>query len=401
MTKIAVIGAGAAGLSCAIMLKHKNKDLSITVYESNDRVGKKLSTTGNGRCNITNINLSVDRYHGDSEFAQKILAKFDYNSQKSFFERLGVPFVIEEDGKVYPMSLQASSVVDALRFEAQDLHINIELSKTITSVIKVNDKFKIEEETYDAVVIATGGKAGGKNIQTVGYDILKKFGHKIEPLYPSLVQLKTDTSIIKQLKGIKIKGSITIKTLTSNKTESGEILFCDYGISGPPVLQVSRLANEASPIVTIDFLPNISKTELLNMLTKRINMHPNRNIAELFTGFLNKRIGQVMSKLANCNLNDKCTTISKKQLDHVCSLLKEFELNVIGTNGFENSQVTAGGAQTNQFFDNLMSKKAKGLFAVGEILNVDGDCGGFNLAFAWASASVASDGIVEFIENRK
>ena len=130
-------------------------------------------------------------------------------------------------------------------------------------------------------------------------------------------------------------------------------------------------------------------------------MHPNRNIAELFTGFLNKRIGQVMSKLANCNLNDKCTTISKKQLDHVCSLLKEFELNVIGTNGFENSQVTAGGAQTNQFFDNLMSKKAKGLFAVGEILNVDGDCGGFNLAFAWASASVASDGIVEFIENRK
>ena len=401
MKKVAIIGGGASGLCCAIMLKRLNIDIDVTIFESNDRVGKKLAITGNGRCNISNEQLSADRYHGDAKFAKKIIDNFDFQNQKKFFDSIGLPFIIEENGKAFPMSLQAGSVVDILRFECSELKINILLSSKVEKVIKNNNAFTVfsnnKSYDFDAVITATGGKAGGKIADDSGYKILKSLGHKIEPLFPAIVQMKTETDIIRSLKGVKVVGKITLFSGDFHKTDMGEILFCDYGISGPPVLQLSRYSNENKCCVEIDFMPDFSHDELVNIINKRIEHQKNRLTSELFTGFINKRLGQVVLKMSECNLNDVCKTISCKQIDNLATLLKCFRLTVIGNTGFSNAQVTAGGAQTNQFFDNLMSKKVKGLFAIGEILNVDGDCGGFNLAFAWASANAAANGVIEYL----
>lgn len=403
MKNIAIIGSGASGLACAIMLKSKMPALDVTIYEANDRVGKKIAITGNGRCNISNSNASLNNYHGDSMLAQKLLDDFDFEKQCEFFNELGVIITKELDGKAYPLSYQASSVVDALRFSVEELNINLKLSCPVSSVEKnKNGGFivtsKAEQKEFSAVVVATGGKAGGKIASDSGYLLLKKLGHKIENLFPAIVQIKTETELVKQLKGIKINGNITIKSGQNARTEYGEILFCDYGLSGPPVLQVSRLANLENPIITLDLLPSMDKSELISVLKSRIALHPRRPVSELFTGFLNKRLGQVVCKSINISINQPCTNISNENIVAIANKIKAFDLKAKGTTGFDNAQVTAGGAQTSQFFDNLMSKKVKGLFAAGEVLNVDGDCGGYNLAFAWASANTVANSAIEYLK---
>lgn len=403
MNNIAIIGAGASGLACAIMLKTKIPTLDITIYELNDRVGKKISVTGNGRCNISNSNASQNNYHGDSLLAQKLLNDFDFEKQTEFFNKLGVIITKENDGKAYPLSYQASSVVDALRFSVEELNIKLKLSCPVSSIEKdKNSGFivtsKAERKKFSAVVVATGGKAGGKIASDSGYILLKKLGHKIENIFPAIVQIKTETDLVKQLKGIKINGNITIKTKQNIRTEYGEILFCDYGLSGPPVLQVSRLANFDNPIVSLDLLPSMEEKILISELKSRIALHPNRPVSELFTGFLNKRLGQIVCKSCNISINQPSSNITNENIIAIAKKIKDFSLKVKGTTGFDNAQVTAGGAQTTQFFDNLMSKKAKGLFATGEVLNVDGDCGGYNLAFAWASANTAANSVIEYLK---
>jgi predicted Rossmann fold flavoprotein len=299
------------------------------------------------------------------------------------------------------MSLQASSVVDALRFEMEDLKIGLKLSEKVCSIIKNGNSFTVETEKrsydYSATIIACGGKTYGKISSDSGYTLLKSLGHKIESLFPAIVQIKTSPEICKQLKGVKINGAITIKSNNETATEKGEILFCDYGISGPPVLQLSRLANCKNAIAIIDMLPEINSRQLHDALLYRLNKFKSRPLSELFTGFLNKRIGQVLIKSIGYNINQLCSEFKTSDLPKLINSLKGLELSLKGTTGFENAQVTAGGAQTTQFFDNCMSKKAKGLFAIGEVLNVDGDCGGFNLAFAWASAHAAADGVINYL----
>ncbi len=405
MNKVAIIGGGAAGLCCAIMIKQLNKNIDVTIFEKNDRVAKKLSITGNGRCNITNQNLTENKYHGETDFAINTINRFDFNKQKDFFNSIGLPFSIENDGKAYPMSYQASSVVDILRFEASDLNVKILLSNNVKDITRKNDLFIVNSNDklyeYSSVVLATGSNAGLKVSDFSGYDILKKFGHKIEPLFPSLVQIKTETDLVKQLKGIKVQGKITIDSSEGIKSEFGEILFCDYGLSGPPTLQISRLAKGNSPEIVIDILPDFTQNNLKKIINQRINHNPNRIASELFTGFMNKRLGQVILKKSGCNINDCCNKITDKQIDLIVKNIKFFKLKVLGTTGFENAQVSAGGAQTAQFFDNMMSKKVKGLFAIGEILNVDGDCGGYNLAFAWSSANAAARGISDYLSKKE
>ena len=399
MCNIAIVGGGASGLCCAILLKRQCKKISVTIYEAKERVGKKLAVTGNGRCNISNAFLDRHRYHGDAEFAMNIISKFDFSNQKSFFESIGVPFV-EANGKAYPRSLQAASVVDALRFEAEELGVNIRLSDTVDSIERIGNKFIIKNKEYDAVLLATGGIAGSKNLNNYGYDILRKFGHKIEQPFPSLVQIETDTDIVRQLQGIKIQADIIIETHNRTKRESGELLFCEYGISGPPVLQISRLVSASHSTIKIDITPEYTKEELTEFISQRVIHNPTRKISELFAGFINKKLSHVIFKKVGININDTCNTINHSKINELANELKSFTLKAKRTKGFENAQVTAGGAQTAQFFDTLMSKKVKGLFIAGELLNVDGDCGGFNLAFAWASAYVASQGIIDYIENR-
>ncbi len=402
MTDCLIIGGGAAGLSLAVMLKTELPELSVKLLEKADRVGKKLATTGNGRCNITNSQLLPERYHGDCEFAAEILQNFGFEAQKEFFNSIGVLFCEEDDGKCYPKSLQATSVVDALRFKADELGVETLLNTSVKEVKRDDGGFSVicADKTFKAktVVVAVGGEAGGKLGSADGYSILKSMGHKIEKVFPSVVQLKTDTAFVRQLKGVKIDALVTAKSDSGFRQEFGEVLFCDYGLSGPPILQVSRLFEGGNMTISLDIVPDMSESDIKAELTKRVNTFAERPLTELFTGFLHKRLGQVVLKYAGVDVNLPCKALNEKQIEKTAKTVKSFTFKVLGNLGFENAQVTAGGAQCAQFFTSCMSKKAKGLFAIGEVLNVDGDCGGFNLAFAWGSAFACKNGIKEIFK---
>ncbi len=399
--EVGIIGGGACGLAAAVMLKRELPKARVTVLEAAERVGRKLAVTGNGRCNITNLQLEQGCYHGDSALAARLLERFGYREQREFFRSLGVLFCHDERGRVYPMSLQAGSVVDALRFEALELGVRLLTGTRALQVARSDGGFALETTAggmeFCALLVAAGGSAGGKLGGEDGYAILKGLGHKIEPVFPSLVQLRTETSLVRQLKGIKVQGAVTLRSGDGARSEQGEILFCDYGISGPPVLQVSRLARGEDPRVELDLLPEMQQAHIASHLLEMARLHPERPAGELFAGFINKRLGQVLLKSCGGSPAAPAGQLGEEVVRALASAIKGLELPVTGTAGFREAQVSAGGASTAQFFENLMSKKARGLFAAGEVLNVDGDCGGYNLAFCWASAHAAAQGIAEYL----
>lgn len=403
-----IIGGGAAGLCCAISLKSENPQLSVAVAEQLSRVGKKLITTGNGRCNITNKNISLDRYHSKNlKFCEFILKNYGVGKITDFFNALGVCFVYEDNGKAYPYSLQASSVVDALRFKCDETGVETYTDTAVTQVKKSGNIFEVSAsgETYfsKTVLFATGLFAGGSKLGSngTGFNILKNMGYKAVNTYPAIVQLKTETDTVRQLKGIKVNADVTLKT--DNKVirkEYGEVLFCDYGLSGPPILQLSGEIHNysAQNYIYLDLCPETAFDTLFDMLKSRKEFLKLRNNEEFLTGFLNKRVGQVILKLCNITLNSKVSNLDDNDLRNVASKIKKFGFKVTGNTGYENSQVTAGGIDTLQFDETtMMSKTDKGLFCAGEILDVYGDCGGFNLTFAFGSAMCASDGIIKYL----
>lgn len=402
-TDIAVIGGGAAGLIAAITAKRKNTNLSVTLIEGLDRVGKKLITTGNGRCNITNLDLSLSHFHGeDREFCRYALSRFGYNEIKEFFESIGVDFVAEGD-RVYPASLQAASVVDALRFECDRIGVETVTSCKITDIKRSAD-FTLfaegEKFTARAVIVATGLFSGGDKIGSDGsiFRLLKNMGIAAVKATPSLVQLKTETDYVKQLKGIKTVATASLlrdgKTISQN---TDEVLFCDYGLSGPAILQISRESarDEGKYEVSLDLYPNTEKTALTASIIKRIELLKSRTLEEFFTGALNKRLGQVVLKYCGFKLSDSALSLTEKDAEKIAAALKDFRFRVLSNTGFLNSQVTAGGLSTREFDPETMEcKKRSGLYCVGEILDIDGDCGGFNLSFAWASGMLAAESAV-------
>ncbi len=405
-TDIAVIGGGAAGLVAAICAKRKKPSLDVTVIEGLDRVGKKLITTGNGRCNITNLNLALNRFHGENaEFCQNVFSKFGYEEIRDFFGSLGVDF-INEDDRVYPASLQAASVVDALRFECDRLGINTVLNTKITDIKKGNSFTLVSNDDVfnaKAVIVASGLFSGGEKIGSDGsvFRILKNMGLSSVKATPSLVQLKTETDWVKQLKGIKTYAKATLlrngKKVCAN---TDEVLFCDYGLSGPAILQISRASarDDNKYEVSLDLYPNKSLEALTASLIKRTALLKERTLEDFFTGTLNKRLGQIILKYSGFRLSNSTDTLSDNDAVKIANTLKDFRFKVTSNTGFLNSQVTAGGLSTNEFDpDSMMCKKIKGLFAAGEILDIDGDCGGFNLSFAFASGMLAAEGAVNYL----
>ena len=405
-TDIAVIGGGAAGLIAAITAKRKAPNLSVTLIEGLDRVGKKLITTGNGRCNITNTDLSLSHFHSeDKEFCAYPLSRFGYSEIKAFFESIGVDFVAEGD-RVYPASLQAASVVDALRFECEKSGVETVTSCKITD-IKKGAEFALvsadEKFTARAIIVATGLFSGGEKIGSDGgiFRLLKNMGIAAVKATPSLVQLKTETDFVKQLKGIKVDAKATLlregKAVAEN---TDEVLFCDYGLSGPAILQISRESarDERKYEVSLDLYPTTEKALLTESLAKRIALLSERTLEEFFTGALNKRLGQVVLKYCDFKLSDPVSTLKKADAEKIAATLKDFRFRVLSNTGFLNSQVTAGGLSVKEFENKtMMCKKIKGLFAAGEILDVDGDCGGFNLSWAWSSGTLAAESAVDYL----
>ena len=399
---VIIIGGGAAGLCAAVAVKQKNPALSVRLLEALPRVGKKLAATGNGRCNITNKNIIKERYHGkNTDFAVYALSRFRGKKTEEFFHSIGVDFVFEED-KGYPASLQAASVVDCLRFAAEESGVilctetkvtNIQLSGGLYKVIAGNLNFLTKN-----VIVAAGLLSGGDRLGSDGQmlALLKKAGFKTVKAYPAIVQLKTEPEIVRQLKGVKVNSLVSLKS--DNKLlrqEYGEVLFCDYGLSGPPILQVSGAAVKAQKaVISLDLIPEKSLEALTNELCERIKLLKSRSTDEFFTGIMNKRLGQVIIKSAGYRLNTPVSSLDNSSAKKIASFIKDFRFNITGNTGFINSQVTSGGLDTEQFDPKtMMSRDYKGLYAIGEILDIDGDCGGFNLQWAWSSALCAAESI--------
>lgn len=399
---VIIIGGGAAGLCSAIAIKQKNPALSVRLLEALPRVGKKLATTGNGRCNITNKNILKERYHGkNTDFAMYALSLYSGKKTEDFFHAIGVDFVFEGD-KGYPASLQAASVVDCLRFAAEEVGViictetkvtNIQLSGGLYKVISGNMSFLAEN-----VIIAAGLLSGGERLGSDGQilALLKKSGFSTVKTYPAIVQLKTEPETVRQLKGIKVNANVRLKSNDRLlRQEYGEVLFCDYGLSGPPILQVSGAAATAqSPVISLDLMPEKTLEALKTELQERISLLSFRTADEFFTGMMNKRLGQVLIKSAGYKLNMSVSAFDNNAAQKTAALIKNFNFTVTGNTGFINSQVTSGGLDTRQFDPKtMMSRECKGLYAIGEILDIDGDCGGFNLQWAWSSALCAADAI--------
>lgn len=394
---IVIVGGGAAGLVAGIEAKRQNPALKVALLEQEDRVGKKLLVTGNGRCNLTNTSGLHDRYYGDIAFAYTGFETFGVEQTLSWMETCGISTIELEEGKVYPRSLQAGSVVDQLRFALEELGVQLLNGYGVTAIEKGNP-FGLHTQcgiVYGTkVLIATGGKSGLKPSQKAnGYDLLKELGHTCTPLYPAIVQITTEKTPIRPLKGIKVEGWVTAQTNGEERKEFGEILFTEYGISGPPVLQVSSLLSQnGGGKVILDMVPDLSFGEIKDEISRRCKAFSHRPCEELLTGFMNKRLGQTLVKLAGVEkLSRFCGELTAKEQSAIAGICKKFVLEANGTNGWKQAQVTGGGVNAKEFSPITMeSKKVKGLFAAGELLNVTGDCGGFNLQWAWTSGILAA-----------
>lgn len=400
MQKVLVIGGGAAGMMAAISAKKHGAD--VTILERNNRVGKKILATGNGRCNYTNINLSINNYHGkNSKFPYSCLSQFNVYDTIDFFEGLGITPFIEENGKVFPMSLQSSSVLDVLRFELECLGIEVFTEAFVIDIYK-DDKFIVTLEdgrkfNGDSIILATGGKAApNTGSDGNGYRLAEKFGHTIEYTFPGLVQLKLEGNFFKQVEGVKIIGIAELyEGERFIRRDEGDILFTNYGISGPPILQISRTANQLlnegkKPQIKISIIKDRNKEELEDYLQYRFSFMKKKTIEIGLIGLINKRLIIPILKEIGVDRNKYIAHISKEEIKRISKILTDLRFNVIGSKSWDNAQVTAGGVKTGEINNSTMeSKLVKGLYFAGEIVDVDGDCGGFNLQWAWSSGYVA------------
>ena len=388
---IAVIGGGASGLIAAISAKNENTD--VTIYEKEKRVGRKILATGNGRCNMTNTTASYNDYHSlDIKFIYPTIERFWVDKTLDFFENIGILWKEEDEGKVYPYSDTASAVLDVLRQRLEKIGVITECEFGVKKIKKQNNQFIIEDKNgkrkrADRVIIATGGMAGAQlGSDGSGYKLLESLGHKITKLYPSLVQIRTQTDTVKKLKGIKVNAKVSV----GDKEKTGEVLFTDYGISGPPVFWLSSYI-EGEKEITLDIMPEYSYTDISDMITKRVNTLGDIPLEDFFVGMLNKRVSQALLKHIGVEpLSRLASSLSRKEIQAISNIIKNFKLQIKGTSTWNNAQVTKGGADVSQFnADTMESKLVKGLYCCGEVLDVDGDCGGYNLQWAWSSGYIA------------
>ena len=393
---IGIIGAGASGMAAAITAA-EDPNVQVVLFERQARVGKKLLATGNGRCNLSNHNASAMNYHGENrEFVQPALEQYCAAETIDWFGALGLFTVTEENGRVYPYSDQANSVVDVLRFALMKDNITLHTGFEVRKVRKTLKGFSVQGETAtvscDRLIIACGGLAGTKlGGSMAGYKLLGMLGHRSTKLRPSLVQLKTDWKGITALKGVRANCDLRIQKNGILYAQSGgEIQFTDYGISGPVVFEVSRdvCFGAANWCALVDFLPDYTQEQVYDALCARRSTQ--LTVDELLTGIVHNRLGRTLTRAALLRDQIPISDLSDEDLRTVCRMLKSFEIDLTEPMGMDCAQVTAGGVKTEDFDPKTMeSVLVPGLYACGEVLDVDGDCGGYNLQWAWSSGRLA------------
>ena len=399
--KIAVIGGGASGMMAAVTAARHGAD--VCIFERNDRVGKKILVTGNGKCNFSNTNLAKEYYYCDDEdLLNSILQQFQTKDIISFFEQSGM-LIKDKNHYLYPASEQASTILDVFRIHLKKEQITV---RTDEKVIEVkwstkNNQFIVRSSRgdyyYDRVILSTGGKASPKTgSDGNGFLTARSFGHSIVPVVPALVQLRCNEQYLKSIAGVREDASIKL-VIDQRETisERGELQFTDYGVSGIVVFQLSRvaayaIAEKKNVKIYIDSLPNFSDTEYMEWMRERKELCRNaETVEEFFTGMIHKKLLHLFIRLAGLKPEEEYQKADLSKIDRVFQYCKQFVLEVNGTNQFDQAQVSAGGVLLQEVTMHMESKKRKGLFFSGEILNVDGKCGGYNLHWAWASGYVA------------
>lgn len=392
---VIVIGGGASGMAAAITAADRGH--AVTVLERQARVGRKLLSSGNGRCNLSSMAVARERYHGDPDFAWAVLQRFDVEDTLAWFKELGLFTVTEDGGRVYPYSNMAASVVDVLRFGLERRGVTVIAGSPVTGIRIKDNHFTVTTEegasTADAVILAAGGAAGGKVGGVMdGYRLAKALGHHRTQLYPAIVQLRTDPTYPRSLKGVKALAAVSVcRGYDVLATRTGEVLFTEYGVSGPAVFDVSRAASVGGEGLTcvLDLLPDWDEAQTIRELNRRRETLAGHEARELLTGLLHPRLGQVVVKAAGFTAQS-VEGLTEDDIRRVAGVLHRFALPILGVCGFDQAQVTAGGLRTDEFDPGTLgSRLVPGFYACGEVLDVDGDCGGFNLQWAWASGRLA------------
>ncbi len=404
--KIAIIGGGAAGMMAAITASNTGAD--VTIYEHTDRLGKKILSTGNGKCNLSNEEMNAACFFsGNMNLVASCLERFSTRETRIFFQSLGL-CIKDKNGYLYPLAEQAAVVLDVLRHAVEAKGVKVvyqteikglsegKSSRGKTQICVENGR---EKSFYDSVILACGSQAAPKTgSDGSGYALAKALGHTIRPVLPSLVQLKCSDSFCKAIAGIRHDAKVHIyaggKLLCE---ERGELQLTDYGISGIPVFQLSGLVNrfmyknKDEVTARIDFLPDYSMEELEGILSERCgnDLYQESSVEEFFTGFLNKKLMLLFVKQAGLQPGASVQSVKKAQLRKVIQLCKGLQMHITGSNGYDNAQVCTGGVDMHEVSEELESKKMNHIYFAGEILDVDGRCGGYNLQWAWTSGYLA------------
>ncbi len=400
---ITIIGAGASGLLASILIARFH--ISVTLLEQNNKVGKKILASGNGKCNIGNLYPTPQRYHSTNmSFVDEVLRRYSADDIIKLFDSLGIPIVEGGDNKLFPMSMQASSVVEILLYEAQNLGVNIVTNCKVTSVKKIDDRFTIDSSQGEmrdtAVLLASGSMAspqlGGSGS---GLEISSSLGHTIIPSYPSLVQLCSDESWVSGVSGVKVDAEVKLYANGEYiSRKKGDILFTNYGISGLAILDISREVSEnltqySYCELSLDILPHYTKEKLTNLLLKYIDTKSSKPIDIWMMGFINKKLIPIIIDQSKC----KATTLSqlnRKELVKLVYALKNLKLSISDSRGYKGAEVASGGVDTHEIDPKTMeSKIIKNLYFTGEIIDVDGDRGGFNFHLAWIGAMKAAEAL--------
>lgn len=401
--KIAIIGAGASGIVAAITAKRNNKNLQIDLFDINKSVGKKILASGNGRCNISNTDLAESNYIGENpSFVNHSLKEFGYKSFEKFCKSIGLLLDIKETNKVYPLSNEAKSVVNLLQSQLNSLDINVICETTVKEVKKENNQFILKSldkvfKGYDKVLFSSGlGAAPQLNSTEDGINMAQSFGHSINPTYPSLVGLNVDSTYHQKLAGVKKEVSTTLYLNGQKECETtGDVLFTKYGVSGFGILDISQVASYNLSMyldvqLSLNFFPKSNRNELLSKVETLLKAQALEKASVLLTGLVSNKLAPVVLEVCNLDCEIKAKDINAKQIRSIVNQLMNWRLRIVGTQGFKHAEVSGGGVRTDEVESKTMeSKKVKGLYFSGEVLDVTGHRGGYNLHFAWASGFTA------------
>lgn len=399
MRTIAVIGGGASGMMAAVAAA--SDGARVILLEHKDRIGKKILSTGNGRCNFTNTRQEPLCYHSENTlFPWRIIEKFDAQKTISFFLQLGV-YSKNRNGYLYPNSDQASAVLDAFRMELDRLHVDIRTDIHIRDIDSGKKGFSIYTDKgnihADRVILCTGSKAAPvTGSDGSGYDLAKQFGHRLIPVLPALVQLRCEGSFFKAVAGVRVNGSVAVWSEGECiARDTGEIQLTDYGISGIPVFQVSRYASKLlyekkKVTAVLDFMPDFTEEQAGAFLSARAMTRPEKTADMFLIGLFHKKLSDLWIRLSHIPRDRKAGMLTEDEINCLVRLIKHFEVTVKATNSYEQAQVCCGGIDTAEVDpETLESRYVPGLYFAGEILDVDGMCGGYNLQWAWASGQTA------------